>query len=149
VSAACGLYLVIGAATGAARNRVAHALGLGETGFVRAAIQIVITFTLTCVAWVFFRAASIDDAFYIFGHMSEGWDLSQIRTEQFLMRQMPIALIAIAFLEIAQYLDKHRHPMDTISRWPRLARWPVYASIVLTVALLGIYRESAFIYFQF
>lgn len=144
-----GFYLVVGAATGGARNRVARALGLGETGLARATLQIAITFALTCVAWVFFRAASLTDAFYIFGHMFEGWDFSQIRTEQFLMRQMPIALVAIVFLEVAQYLNRHRHPVETIARWPRMARWPVYACWVLAVLLLGIYRESAFIYFQF
>ena len=144
-----GLYLVIGAATGSARNRVAGALGLGERGLVRATIQIAITFVLTCIAWVFFRATTLEDAIYILGHMTQGWDLAQIRTEQFLMRQMPIALLAIAVLEIAQYLNQHRHPMEALARWPRVARWPVYASMVLAVVLLGIYRESAFIYFQF
>jgi D-alanyl-lipoteichoic acid acyltransferase DltB (MBOAT superfamily) len=144
-----GLYLVVGAATGGARTRLAHGLGLADDGRVRIALQIVLTFTLTCIAWVIFRAHSIADAIYILTHMFTGWDFSQIRTEQFLMRQMPIALAAIVFLEVAQYLHRHRRPMDTIARWPRVARWPVYASLVVAVLLLGIYRQSAFIYFQF
>jgi alginate O-acetyltransferase complex protein AlgI len=98
---------------------------------------------------VFFRATSLSDALYVLTHMFTAWDFSQIRTEQFLMRQMPIALVGIVFLEIAQYLNRHLHPMDAIARWPRVARWPAYASLVVAVLLLGIYRQSAFIYFQF
>jgi D-alanyl-lipoteichoic acid acyltransferase DltB (MBOAT superfamily) len=144
-----GLYLVIGAATGGARTRFAQALGLTENGRLRIVLQVSSTFALTCFAWIFFRARSLDDAVYVLTHLFTGWNFAAIRTEQFLMRQMPIALAAILFLELAQYLHRHHRPMETIERWPRLARWPLYASLVVAVLLLGIYRQSAFIYFQF
>src|SRR5262249_20596911 len=60
------------------------------------------TFLLTCAGWVLFRANTMADAWYILTHFAIGWDFDRISTEQFLLRQMPVAIAEIALLEAVQ-----------------------------------------------
>jgi alginate O-acetyltransferase complex protein AlgI len=148
-----GIYLIVGQAKGSWRERFARwsAGTAGAATLQRAsqALAIVTTFTLVCVGWVFFRAKSLSDAWYILGHIGTDWDFSRIGTEQFLLRQMPLALGAIVLLEAAQYLHSRRSLALRFSRLPMPLRWSTYLSLVLGVVMFGVYRSSQFIYFQF
>lgn len=144
-----GVYLVLSSATQRARDFIMSALGLPAGRPLRRAIQIGTTFALVCFGWVFFRANNVAEAWYILGHFWQGWNFQELRTEQFLLRQLPVAVGGIAVLEIAQLLHRWR-PLDVVvSRWPAAIRWSGYATAVLAVLLFGIYRKSQFIYFQF
>jgi alginate O-acetyltransferase complex protein AlgI len=144
-----GGYLITGIATRKWRERVYGWLGLGADSSIRTAIAIATTFALTCAAWVVFRANNLADASYVFTHFWRGWDFGAISTEQFLMRQMPAAILSVAFLEAVQLIHGRISITRLIGRFPVVVRWPVYAGFVLAVVLLGVYRSSQFIYFQF
>jgi alginate O-acetyltransferase complex protein AlgI len=144
-----GIYLVLGDATKAARMRLWGSESSFGLTFVRPAIAVLTTFSLTCMAWVLFRATNINDAWYIWTHLFVGWDFSNIATEQFLMRQMPVAVGAIVALEIVQYLHSRVSLTQIVARRSMPVRWAIYASCVLGVILFGVYRETQFIYFQF
>ena len=107
------------------------------------------TFTLTCFAWVLFRAKSLGDAWYILTHFTENWDFGSIGTEQFLMRQLPVAIAGIVILELGQLLDNRLSVSGVLARWPLMTRWAAYAGFVMLVILFGVYRKAQFIYFQF
>jgi D-alanyl-lipoteichoic acid acyltransferase DltB (MBOAT superfamily) len=143
-----GLYLVIGLITKDARAQLWRAVGL-EAGPARAVIGVSTTFALTCVAWVFFRAGSVADAIYILGHFWQGWDVSAIRTETFLMRQMPVALASVLLLEAVEWWHRRHSLTRALSVRTMPIRWAVYTGAVVVVVLFGIFRESQFIYFQF
>lgn len=145
-----GIYLICGALTESARNSFFRALGLAEKGIPRRAIRIVTTFVLVCVAWVIFRAKNLSDAWYVFSHFWHGWDFSNIKTEQFLLRQMPIALGAIILLEIGQLLQPRAPQIaKAMAAWPLVIRWGVYLVLLLGIVLFGVYQKAQFIYFQF
>jgi D-alanyl-lipoteichoic acid acyltransferase DltB (MBOAT superfamily) len=144
-----GVYLVIGVATKPIRNWVGDALGLHEDHPFRQMIAVICTFTLVCIGWVVFRADNLGDAAYILSHFWKQWDIAQIRTEQFLLRQLPVALLAIVLLECIQWMQPRFSLSNLLTQRSIVLRWPVYACFVLGVVLFGVYRSNQFIYFQF
>jgi alginate O-acetyltransferase complex protein AlgI len=144
-----GVYLITGRLTKSWRNRFFEAVRLGETTVIRRAIMLSTTFLLTCAAWIAFRARSMSDALYIYTHLASGWSFHRIATEQFLLRQLPVAIAAILVLEVGQYLNRTIPTRSLLSKMPMSARWALYASFVMTVLMLGVYRQMQFIYFQF
>jgi D-alanyl-lipoteichoic acid acyltransferase DltB (MBOAT superfamily) len=144
-----GVYLISGRATKGFRNRIFGAIGLQEDTLPRKAVMLATTFALTCVGWIVFRAKNVPDAWYILTHLASGWNFHQIGTEQFLMRQMPIAVAALIALEVGQ-LWHGRIPFPLVlGKLPAVPRWAVYASLVMAVLMFGVYRKTQFIYFQF
>lgn len=144
-----GFYLVAGIITKNARDRLFGVVGLTEDRLLRQGLMMVSTFVLICIAWVFFRARDLHDAWYILTHFTSGWDFSEIKTEQFLLRQMPIAVGSILLLEIGQALQRRNVIVPFLAKLPRWARWTLYILFVLMIVMFGVYRESQFIYFQF
>lgn len=145
-----GAYLVTGSLTKGWRNRLFSAVGLPEQSFIRKAIMLGSTFLLTCVAWIVFRANNMSDAVYVVTHLTGGWNFHQIATTQFLLRQMPIAIAAIIFLELNQLLRQSEiFSRPKVGRLPITARWAVYAGFVILVLMFGVYQKTEFIYFQF
>ena len=144
-----GVYLLGSTATKEWRDRAMGSIGLPEGSLARRIIQIVSTFLLVCVGWVFFRARDLGDVSYILTHFWVGWNFNAIGTEQFLLRQMPVAVGAIILLECWESLRSAGWLRPVFTRWPIALRWGAYVSLVLGVVLFGIYRQAQFIYFQF
>lgn len=145
-----GVYLVVGWLTKEWRDRFFSSIGLGEETVIRKSMMWASTFLLTCAAWVVFRAKSLQDAWYVFSHLLQGWNIHQIKTEQFLLRQMPIAIAAILVLEACQLWFKSGASVSIVfGKLSAPARLAAYAALVLLVVMFGIYRKTQFIYFQF
>lgn len=144
-----GFYLMIGGLTKGFFERAFGFFGLTETALARRALMLSTTFVLTCAAWVMFRAKNLDDAWYILTHFMHNWDFGRIGTEQFLLRQLPVAITGILILEAGQFLENRISISAVFGRSPLLIRWAAYAVFVLSVIMFGIYRKSQFIYFQF
>jgi D-alanyl-lipoteichoic acid acyltransferase DltB (MBOAT superfamily) len=144
-----GVYLVAGYRTKDLRNRIFGALGLEEGTVVRKGIMLASTFILTCIAWIVFRARNMGDVVYVFTHLASNWDIHQLSTEQFLLRQFPIAVGSILALEIGQYLSGTTSIPRVMGKMPMPARWAIYAGFVMAVLMLGVYKQMQFIYFQF
>jgi len=144
-----GVYLMLGVATKPLRDKGFHVLGVKDTGAIRGVIGVAVTFALTCIGWVVFRARNLSDACYILTHFWSGWDFGAIRTEQFLLRQLPVAVLSIVFLEAVQLLHGKVSLTNFLLRKPLVLRWSAYLSFVMAVVLFGVYRKSQFIYFQF
>ena len=144
-----GLYLMIGWLTKDVRNRFWNAVGFHEHTLARKATMLLSTFTLTCIAWIIFRARNMNDAFYVFTHLASGWNFHQIATEQFFLRQLPVAFAAILVLEIGQLWNSVVSVPAFVGKIPTVARWTLYASFIMTIVMFGIYKQTQFIYFQF
>jgi hypothetical protein len=115
----------------------------------RRVVRVSTTFGLTLAAWVVFRARTLGDAGYVFTHFWRDWNFNAVSTEQFLLRQMPVALGVIALLEFGQWIQRRPSFPETVARLPVALRWAGYSTLMLGVVLFGIYRETQFIYFQF
>jgi len=119
-------------------------------------LQIGLTFTLICVAWIFFRANTISDAWYILTHsfqgLTDGWKpIGGYRLLQMGLskEELVIALTAILLMEGVHLLQRHRRIRQMLSERPVWIRWPVYLSLVFSITFFGIFGKQQFIYFQF
>ena len=142
-------YLIAGGAIKERGEGIFVSLGIDQDTRLRRVIMWASTFFLTCVGWVFFRAKTINDAGYILTHFMIDWDFRHIATEQFLLRQFPVAIIAIAALEVIDLLRSRVRLSDAVLRLPIAPRWTVYVTAIYTIALFGVFRQTQFIYFQF
>ena len=109
--------------------------------------KIPLVFVLVSFAWIFFRANSVGDAFYMINHMFQfsgnvWWGSSAFSTA--------IGLVLIIFLVIVK-LFQYNERLGLYYRVANVPQWMVGASYILLllgISLLGI-SSSAFIYFQF
>lgn len=107
--------------------------------------QMGITFSLTVLAWIFFRAESIPHAYQfirdIFTPML--WHLPRVHAE--------LALILVVFFMIIEWSGRrNNYAIETwMFKMPRIMRWSFYAFLVFLIGIFMKTEESAFIYFQF
>ena len=116
-------------------------------------------FGLVCFAWIFFRAKTAQDAFYIIEHLGAGWselfESGQLRAWRKEIgvsdRYLATAGALILALILAEGLPKK--PSDDwrnmLAGKHLLVRWSFYVALVLAVVNLGAPKQEPFIYFQF
>ncbi|MFH1254473.1 MAG: MBOAT family O-acyltransferase [bacterium] len=160
-----GFYLVFGAMTKNLRNQLALRIGLTKFPVLRKILQTIITFSLICFSWIFFRAKTVSDALYIIRNLFTGvfdWlyflftHLSATasgKLEALVLSNMPadlvIAVLVILLLILIEWLQTTKNVTDLIRHksWPK--RWLVYYILIISIIVFGIYSNAKFIYFQF
>lgn len=107
-------------------------------------LQVLITFTLTTFAFIFFRAQSVQEAFYFITHIfSAGPSV--------LPQQSPVLLVLLPLFILIEWAGRqHHYAIEKLGlQWPRMLRWCFYSFIVFCI---GMYKDThtiPFIYFQF
>lgn len=156
-----GVYLVFGALTRSLRMRFVAFLGMAKIPCVLHLFQVLITFVLVSLGWVFFRAATIHDAWSIIERLPEGF--LQLLDMKFMYEEVLVAsllgtgamfillrIAAIAFMEIVEYITRDASSLrSTLMGWPFSARVTAYYVFILWIFLLGYFDTKSFIYFQF
>ena len=140
-----GCYLLAGRATEHLRDRVRPATTDRRASWPVRAMQTAFTFLLVCVGWVFFRAASVGDAFTLLSRLAD-WS-----TVDFV--QNSVSLLISATLIVALYVIEASAPNDDVTALltgaPGWIRWSTYYGVVTATLLFGVFNQSRFIYFQF
>lgn len=138
-----GVMLALSKATLPMRDRMVEQLGI--PGPLVTASRIVVTFHLVCLSWVFFRAATLPDAWHILTHVWQGWPR--------LLLNPGTTVYCAAFLVVllvAQVLaERHKEPGEVIDRAPVWIRWIVALAVLLCIPLFGVDGGAQFIYFAF
>lgn len=123
--------------------------------FLPAPFGIALTFTLVTLAWVLFRANTIDDAAYIFTHLFAfaGADVTQPFAAGILGAPTEFAL-SCGLITLLLGVDAliARFGMDGLAnRLPTVPRWAAYYALGAAVVFSGLYNTGAqqFIYFRF
>ncbi len=118
--------------------------------------QLPITFAILCFTWIFFRANTIQDAFWIISRLF--WDIGRpvnyLKTAVICL-DMPyltmfVMMLPAAALLLYDMLSLKQDVIALISRQRAPIRWGVYVVLLVVIALFshkGIATE--FIYFQF
>ncbi|MBI5960525.1 MAG: MBOAT family protein [Chloroflexi bacterium] len=140
----------------ALQRRARNKKSKSKPAWWKTAFSISVTFGLVTFAWIFFRAESVNDAFYIiktiftWGNASAGgslWDFTSAFERQVVFLLIMILLV----IEIAQYLSK-KPVWEFIHRTPLTARWTMCLILIYSVIVFGYYGEvdpTAFIYAGF
>lgn len=103
-----------------------------------------ITFLMTIFAWIFFRAASLTEAFHI---VSTLFSASLFENPNFIPK---IALILVSLFMFIEWLGRENEfALAKIGfTWPRALRWGFYFVIITCIFVFN-GKEQQFIYFQF
>lgn len=113
-------------------------------------LKIGITFSAVCFAWIFFRANTLHDAWYIVTHLFQGPFQPGMVAAPFGSRQD--LLIALALIAVLIGIDAAhvRNPIGrVVGALPVPARWALYYGFTAAVFLFGTWGKQEFIYFQF
>lgn len=146
-----GACLVLSRATEEVRGRFA----LPESS-VRNAFQIAITFTIVCLAWVFFRAETLGDAQLILTQLATvPIELMYFDAAQW-MTSLPapgyntvIGFAGIAVLVAVQAVQAKGPVLERLSARPTWVRWSVYSAALWLLILFGNFGAEEFLYFAF
>ena len=115
---------------------------------IKEALQMLLTFGLTIIAWVFFRADNVNHALNV---LSGIFSKSLISVPDFYNRRdAVICLVFILLLLLVEWAGKgQKHALALFGfSWKRSLRWAFYFLIIIFIAYFG-GEEQQFIYFQF
>ena len=152
-----GLYQVFGEWTGPLRTRIRSLLGISGHSASHHLVQIVITFSLTLTAWVFFRANSLSDALYGVSHLwipslwqwSDG-SLLQLGLD---LPELLLGFSAVVLVMMVEWLAQRHDLLHKLFRQPLPYRWVIYLGLIFSILVFGSYglgyAEQSFLYFQF
>lgn len=152
-----GAYQIVGEWLAPLRDWIARVLRVRPGGAVRNVSATVITFGLTTIAWVFFRADSVRQALYIIGVMFRPvWTPHTnyaLGHAGLLPVQLKVALAATVVVFVTEWLSGRIDLPGLIYRQHVAVRWAVYQGAILAVVVLGyygsVYNAAAFAYFKF
>ncbi|WP_309547117.1 MBOAT family O-acyltransferase [Spirosoma foliorum] len=145
-----GLYLICENTLKPITRRISQSLGHS----VSKSIGLILTFSLVCLAWVFFRASTVDDAFYIVTHL-----FSNIRASLKIITttnlgttkyEWVVAILALITLFTIEYLQGKQWFRNWLNYQPIYIRLSLYYTLVMLIILFGAFsNQEQFIYFQF
>jgi alginate O-acetyltransferase complex protein AlgI len=146
-----GAALVAGALTSGLRGRIVSLVGLTRVPRLHALFQTLIVVAIAVVAWVFFRAQSIDEAVEIISRFPSFGDarLSTLWALGLARFQVATTALAIAVLFLVEATQEFE-PYVVRRAWSsRSVRWATYTIAVYAIVSFGVFGQMEFIYFQF
>ncbi len=152
-----GLYQIAGEWLAPLREKIADLFKLGPESVVRSIVAAMTTFVLISVAWVFFRAESLTDAFYILQTMLRpvwtshtNYALGHVGLS---VTQLKVVAVATAIVFVTEWISGRIDLPGLIYRQNVVVRWGVYQGTILAVVIFGLYGAqydaASFAYFKF
>jgi len=109
--------------------------------------RVAITFSIVCLAWIFFRAPTILDAYILLRRIGFG---GSAIVDAMNIYEFKLSLILIAFLVSVELLTEFIPVDAALKKMPTPIRLTLYAVGVSAIILLGTFAQpTEFIYFQF
>jgi D-alanyl-lipoteichoic acid acyltransferase DltB (MBOAT superfamily) len=114
------------------------------------------TFCIVCLAWIFFRANSLDDAFYIISNLfnftmplnSGPWKVA-LYINNPLWKFVGNFILIFSLLIVELLIQKDIINEKVIIRKNTIVRWSYYSIFILIILIFGYFEVDQFIYFQF
>jgi len=120
---------------------------------IKEIFQIIITFTITVFAWIFFRAENI---WYAFDYLKKIFSKTlfsipklNIDTQVISSKTFIIIIILFIFMEWLQREKQHGLEFSPQTKSKKILRWILYFIIVLSIFIFGNFSKTEFIYFAF
>jgi D-alanyl-lipoteichoic acid acyltransferase DltB (MBOAT superfamily) len=108
--------------------------------------NILLTFLLVCIAWIFFRSENLQAAFDYFFRMQAAFF---VRPEEALKIISPPVLYCLLLLIIMEWKQRSKQHALEIQMLPQSLRWIVYIVIIFLIFMYGNFNKTEFIYFAF
>ncbi len=144
-----GIYIVISRFITPIRDRIKSIIHLNKVPKINSALSMLTTFCLISVTWVFFRANSFADAFYVMGNLFSKTvcDFPHIAD-----LRIYVAIGASVLLFTVDALTKSERVVTAFTaknKSAQIVRIVSYALLLLIIVIFGAYDNKSFIYFQF
>ena len=124
-------------------------------------VSLLLTFTYACLTWIFFRATSFHQAFYILKNLFT----SDVNHHYFTLAtegnnglpstylglplwQFILSLLLIPLLFFCEWLIDYKN-VRRFSAFPVYIKWTAYYILILSIIFFGVFETNQFIYFQF
>jgi alginate O-acetyltransferase complex protein AlgI len=122
--------------------------------------RICVTFGLTCLGWVFFRASSLREALDLLGYMVSGMpsDLSAMLAGSvslnhlLLGKPFSVGVVAVGVVTMLwlEAFDRRHDVRRTLAAATPALRWSAYYLLAMAIVIFGQFDSSSpFIYFAF
>lgn len=150
-----GAFQVVGGLTKKARDKVEGFVGLTRLPTLRTLLQMGVTFALVCFGWIFFRANTVADAFFVVRNMFviESISPSAMFTVLKSVFGTRAEVYRLAFtlpvFLVASFLDYRYRLTHLLEKRHSLVRLCLYVVLVVYVLLFARAEMQDFIYFQF
>ena len=136
---------------------------------IYATLTLILTFAFINFTYIFFRANTISDAFYIVSHLFTGVGnfFTHLTTytvslnivgiketiQAIFYNQSPWSIfsvvVLIGFLEAIHFIQRYGSIRQMLAKKPTWFRWCVYYAFAIGLLALGKFNAQEFIYFQF
>jgi len=139
-----GLYLIGQRALGKPFGTLMN--GLRFPSWLKAGVNIALTFFFTCLAWIFFRSANFGIAMDVITGIAgfKGFSMVNVMNKFWVIK----GFLLIGILLLIEISDIRQHWNSVALRQPAF-RMVAYATLLLLLAFFGSFGSGVFIYFQF
>jgi alginate O-acetyltransferase complex protein AlgI len=137
-----GVYLVLEKGLAAFMNR----FEINWKGPICSAISLITVYSLTCLAWIFFRSQTLGEAKgFISGILAfDGMSLSSLPNKFEIFKNLSVIVLLVALEAMSLRID-----FNNLFVKKPVFRLCAAAMIIWLIALIGTFSSSQFIYFQF
>jgi len=153
-----GFYVVFANSSKSIREQAVQKLGLMRAPHLYKGLNILLTFLLATFAWIFFRANTVQDAFYVVRNLFTGW--KNVLTMDYLQKfnavigvdksVLILGILLIAGLGVINRIqEKYGSIRELIATRHWMIRWGIYYGFAFALLLLRTNTDKQFIYFQF
>lgn len=157
-----GSYYLFSYWTRNVRIKLTDLFKLNKFPLIQKIIRITFIFHIVLIGWIFFRANSLSDAYFILTHMFTG--IYKVLSNLFYLGQgkgvlnfvfdlpieeMLIAAISIVVLGIHHIIQRKQPVSIWLKSKPIWLRWIIYYGLLLSIIVFGYLEPNEFIYFQF
>jgi alginate O-acetyltransferase complex protein AlgI len=115
---------------------------------VKEVLSMTLTFSLTTIAWIFFRAEDIHHAISYLSNIIHPSTLTlpELITPKL---EMIYTLLCIFILLLFEWMNRDKiHALD-IANYNQSNRWMLYLILIIMIITFGSFNQNSFIYFQF
>ena len=152
-----GFVLIFEKATANYKKNIFKSIGLKNKSFSLSLFSILLTFSIVSIAWVFFRANSLENAMIILdGIFNQFYFKDFINKDTYLIgfknNEFKVLISSILTLIISEILHKKKSLLNRLNNQKTLFRWVFYFIILFFMIIFGKYGDDIveeFIYFQF
>jgi len=152
-----GVFQIAGIIFQPYSEKLSGLTGLQKDALSHKLVNVCITFCLVSFAWIFFRANSVADAFYIVSNIFvfNPETLLIPNLVQLGMEESELWLICslVILLLIVHMLQRNGRAKEELQNLWLPIRWSVYLAAIVLILIYGIYgsqyEAAQFIYFQF
>lgn len=141
-----GIYLTISTYYRPHQKKLHQLLGL-KKGPLLKWWQVFVTFNLVSFSWVFFRAASLEDAWYLLSNVAQ---LTISGVSGLLPTNQQGRLLVLACVTLLVVAEIHPRVADQFKKlFSGKSRWLYYYLFAMLILICGLFGESEFIYGKF